>query len=240
MKKIVLISIFICSFYLSAQNEIFPMKGDYIYYKFSEKTDNKKNCIRLYSSLINSKGEYNTSAEEFLSNVSEKCLNLNSMKFTLIGVKNTQVSFIPPIAHDSYFSCTGDIKSEGEAFTLSLPLEIQFLEQNLLFKLLNSDKFKVSSQEITASLKLEFDSENSYSLIFTNFKIIYGGMQGNTSKNEVLNLETILNTLQEKGNLDDKMYANEMQSIQELDKIIKQCAKIYSDELKRTYEIDEL
>jgi hypothetical protein len=57
---------------------------------------------------------------------------------------------------------------------------------------------------------------------------------------EEINLEEVYSALQEKGKLDGKIYDKCKTSLRELDNIIKSCAKIYSEELKRTYEIDEL
>lgn len=221
-----------------AQLDLFPMNGEYIYYEFAENTNNKEHCIRHYSCMTDSTMKMqNPSAMELMQNVRAKCRNLNEQKITLVGLKNTKVSM--SIIPTNNYSCSGEIKTP-DGFHAVLPVEAQLLESNLLFSLLTFGKFKVSSQMITATIKLEFKSNNEYSLIFTNFKINYTGTQGTKVVSEVIDLEEIYKTLQEKGKQNDKMYEKSMKTMQELDSIIKACAELYSKELKRTYELDEL
>lgn len=237
MKKTLLLLCLIQSSLSFAQVDLFPMKGDYIYYEFEEETKNTEHCIMHYSCMIDSTMKSNPSAMELMMNVMKKAQNLNEMRVTLVGLKNTSVNFA--IQPTTSYSCTGEIKSPS-GFYLTLPTGAQLLESNLLFSLFTIGKFKVSSQMITATIKVEFKSKNKYSLIFTNFKIKYNGTQGTKIVTEELDLEEVYKTLQEKGKQDDKMYDKSMQSMKELDEIIKSCAQIYSKELKRTYEIDEL
>jgi hypothetical protein len=211
----------------NCQEVIFPMKGNFIYYSFEEVTNNKKHCIKYYCSSI-----------EFKNNVEKKCKNLNVTKFTLVGPKNTMVNFIVPIHMASNTSCIDEFGSPS--FFLTLPTGDMLFESNLIFSLITVGKFKVSSQMITATVKLKFESENKYSLIFTNFKIKYTGTQGTKMVTEEINLEEVYSALKEKGKQDNKMYDKSIESMKELDNIIKNCAKIFSEELKRTYEIDEL
>jgi hypothetical protein len=187
---------------------------------------------------MDSSGQLNLSSTELMVNVQKKCQNLNEIKFTLVGLKETMVNFMVPTQTTANVSCTGEI-SPG-TFFLTLPTGAMLLENNLLFSLLKVGKFKVYNQVITATVKLKFESKNKYSLIISNFKIKYSGTQGTKLVTEEINLEEVYSALQEKGKLDSKMYDKSMESMRELDNIIKICAKIYSEELKRVYEIDEL
>jgi hypothetical protein len=187
--------------------------------------------------MVDSTMKMNPVATELMQNVTKKCQNLNEMKVTLVGLKNTMVMMMVQPAMS--YSCTGEIKSPN-SFFLTLPVGAHLLEGNLLFSLFTIGKFKVSSQQITATVKLEFKSENEYSLIFTNFKIKYTGTQGTKVITEELDLEDVYKVLKEKGKQDDKMYTKSMESMKEIDEIIRGCAKIYQKELKRTYELDEL
>ena len=237
MKKILLLLQLFQTSLLFAQVDLFPMKGDYIYYEFKEETKNTEHCIMHYSCMMDSTMKMNPSAMELMMNVLKKSQNMNEMKVTLVGLKNTTVNFA--IQPTTNHSCTGEIKSPS-GFYLTLPTGAQLLESNLLFSLFTVGKFKVSSQMITATIKVEFESNNKYSLIFTNFKIKYTGTQGSKVVIEELDLEEVYKTLQEKGKQDDKMYDKGLQTMKEIDEIIKSLANIYSKELKRTYEIDEL
>ena len=237
MKTTLLLLTLIRSTMFFAQDVVFPMKGDYIYYEFAEQTNNTKHCIRHYSCLMDSTKKYNPSARELMMNVKGKCDNLNEMKVTLVGLKNT--SLFMQINPTTDYSCMGEIKTPN-GFNLQLPAGTQLLENNLLFSLFTFGKFKVGIQKITATIKVVFEADNKYSLIFTNFKITYFGSQGTKIIQEELDLEEVYKTLQEKGKQDNKMYDRGIESMKELDQIIKSCANIYSKELKRTYEIDEL
>lgn len=237
MKKLLLFTLTLVNLIGFAQDDLFPLKGSYIYYEFEEETDNTKHCIKHYSAMLDSTGQQNASAMEFMMNVQKKCQNLNEMKVTLVGLKNTMVNMTVQPAMN--YSCTGDIKSPS-GFILTLPTGAQLLENNLLFSLFTVGKFKVSSQMITAVVKVEFEADNKYSLIFTNFKIKYTGTKGTKFITEELDLEEVYSALQENGKQNGKMYDKSMKSMKEINEIIKSCAKIYSNELKRTYEIDEL
>jgi hypothetical protein len=243
MKKLVLIKYCVLLFIGisikgNCQEDFFSMKGSYIYYNFDEVTNNTKHCIMHYSSYMDSSGQINASSTELMVNVQKKCQNLNEIKLTLVGLKETMVNFMVPTQMTANVSCTGEISSG--TFFLTLPTGAILLENNLLFSLFTAGKFKVSGQMITATVKVKFESKNKYSLIISNFKIKYIGTQGTKLITEEINLEEVYTALQEKGKLDGKMYDKCMTSMRELDKIIKSCAKIYSEELKRTYEIDEL
>lgn len=221
------------------QEDIFPMKGNYIYYNFEEQTNNTKHCIKYYSSFNDSTGTFNGKAQEFTMGVQKKCQNMNELKVSLTGLKNTMVAFMIQAQYSPTFSCTGELTSPSP-FVLGLPTGAMLLEDNLLFSLFTAGKFKVTSQVITATIKVKFESKNKYSLIISNFKIKYTGTKGNKIISEELNLEDVYSALQEKGKQSGKMYDKGMESMKEIDKIIRGCAKVYQEELKRIYEIDEL
>lgn len=231
-RSVILAVLFVSPLIASSQDDLFPMKGNYIYYDFEEETNNTKHCIKYYSSALDSLGQPNTSASEFVIAVMKKCMNLNELKVTLGGLKNTDIKFMvnPSLSKD----CAGEIKSPN-AFTLKLPTGTQILEDNILFSLLTVGKFKVSGQSISATVKVVFKSGNKYSLVFTNFQITYFGTQGTKVVNETLNLEDVYKNLK-----NSRMYDKGKKSMQEIDELVKACAKIYSQELKRIYEIDEL
>lgn len=237
MKKLLLITLTLVNLIGFAQDDLFPMKGSYIYYEFEEETDNTKHCIKHYLSGLDSTGQVNASAIEFKANVQKKCQNLNEIKSTLVGLKHTTVNMAIQLAVN--YSCTGEIETP-HGFYITLPTGAKLLENNLLFSLFTVGKFKVLSQNITAVVKVEFEADNKYSLIFTNFKIKYTGTKGTKYITEELDLEEVYSALQENGKQNGKMYDKSMKSMKEIDEIIKSCAKIFSKELKRTYEIDEL
>lgn len=218
-----------------SQDDLFPMKGNYIYYDFEEETSNTKHCIKHYSSSLDSTGQINSSAGELALAVQQKCKNLNELKVTLVGLKNTQVMirFTPSMTK----GCTGEI-STPTGLMLILPTGTQLLEDNLLFSLVTIGKFKVSSQSISATIKVVFKSNNKYSLTFSNFQITYSGTQGSKYVTEVVNLEDVYKSLRSDPN--NRMYDKGMKSMKEIDDLVRGCARIYSQELKRVYEIDEL
>ena len=238
MRKLFLILIIGASFNSNCQEVILPMKGNYIYYNFTEETNNKKYCINHYFYIQDSLG-INGSAYDLIASVGKKCSNLNELKVTLVGLKNTIVSFSLQGKLQLNSKCTGEIQ-HPLAVNLTLPTGAMLLEGHLLFDLFTIGKFKVSSQKISASVKIKIESENKYSLIFTNFQINYTGTQGVKFINETLNLEDVYNSLKKNGTQNNKMYDKGMESMREMDEIIKGCARIYSEELKRVYEIDEL
>lgn len=231
-RLITLTVLFILPLIASSQDDLFPMKGDYIYYDFEEQTHNTKHCIKYYSSVYDSLGQSNSSASEFVIAVMKKCMNLNELKVTFRGLKNTDIKFMinPSLTKD----CIGELNSPN-GFTLKLPTGTQILENNILFSLLTIGKFKVYGQLISATVKVVFKSDTKYSLVFTNFQITYYGTQGTKAVNETLNLEEVCKNLK-----NSRMYDKGKKSIQEIDKLVKACAKVYSQELKRIYEIDEL
>lgn len=237
MKTTLLLILLLQSTIIFSQDDLFPMKGDYIYYEFNEKTNNTDHCIAYYSDIIDSTHKHNNTSIEFMTNVLKKVSNMNELKFTLTGLKNVQVIF--GIEPAELTDCTEEIKTPN-GLKLTLPTGAMLLEDNLLFSLITSGKFKVYQQSIAATVKVKFISDNEYSLIFTNFKINYIGTKGSSAITEELDLEEVYKTLQEKGKQNDKMYDKAMETMKELDEIVKGCAKIYSEELKRTYQLDEL
>ena len=220
----------------------FPMKGSYIYYQFDESTANKKYCIKHYSNQYEN-GQMNTSASEFAQNVQKKAQNLDKLKlnlFSTTGVSKTTVTFLIYSSQVNSDSCVGEV-SMPLALQLTIPVQNQLFEDVVIFALCTSGKFKISGQMITATVKVKFKDKNNYSLIFTNFKIVYMGMKGlNTMIKEELSLEDIYNEIQKNGSQKDKMYTKGKNTMKEIDSFVKACAKIYQDELKRIYEIDEL
>jgi hypothetical protein len=235
--KALLVYFVFCTFSLYSQKDLFPMKGDFIYYEFKETTSNKNRCIKQYFCMYDSTETLALfqPAYELQNNVKTKCRDLN--KYSISG-QNPIVLF-PALMGSKANDCLGEIPSPS-SLCIILPGEVSFLESTLLGSLLNSNKLKVLSQQIKASIKIKFYSKNEYSISFTNFKITYSGKKGNEILNETLDLEAVYKTLLEKGKQSDKMYDRSLEAFTELDNMIKFIAKTYSDELKRIYQIDEL
>ncbi|AEA44306.1 hypothetical protein [Fluviicola taffensis] len=238
MFKLILLLAYISALTTAHSQDLFPMKGDYIYYDFEEETHNTKHCLKYYSSQLDSANQYNQGASELMTAVRSKAQNLNELKVTLVGLKNTTVNFTASPSLAKMTSCIGEIKNPA-SLLLGLPTGAQLLEESLLFSLSSVGKFKVSGQYITATVKVVFKSDNKYSLVFTNFQITYIGTQGLKAVTEVLNLEEVYKSLKN-GDSRSKMYNRGMKSMKEIDDLVKSCARIYSQELKRIYEIDDL
>lgn len=242
MKSITLITFSLISLFVFSQDDIFPMKGSYIYYSFKEETSNTKHCLGHYFSYVDESGNTNPSAMELNSAVLKKGTNLNENRLSLSGLnnRNTSVTFTVPFTNT--FSCTDD-KKAPVGLNLKLPSGVRLLEKNILFSLLTSKNLKITAQWITATVKIEFESTNKYNLIFTNFTVHYQGTQGPLNMKlatEELDLEDIYNTLNSKGKQNGKMYDKSMETMREVDRLVNACAEIFSKELKRTYEVDEL
>lgn len=237
MKSTIILFLSLFSTTAFCQTDSLPMKGNYVYYEFNEKTSNTKHCIAYYSTATDSTGAPNRSAVQFGANVSKKTLNLNKNQLSLTGLKNTTIMFTVPVGTSR--KCKGEMNGAG-SIMMTLPTGGSLLEYNFLYSLFTIGKFKVSSQVISATVNIKFISDNEYTLVFTNFVITYAGHKGGEFVQEVLNIEDIYKSLQTDGKQDGKMYDKAMESITDLDTIVKALAKIYSEELKRTYELDEL
>lgn len=233
-----LLAFFVLStFSLFAQEDLFPMKGDFIYYEFKETTSNKNRCIKQYFCMHDGNTvELFQPSTDLKNSIDTKCRELN--KYSISG-QNPEVEFESPLG-DFVKDCIVDLNAPFSTLLIGFPAEVPFLEKTLLGSLLNSNKLKVISLGIIASMKIKFYSKNEYSIIFTNFKISYFGKKGNDILEETLDLETVYKTLLEKGKQNDKMYDRSLEAFTELDNMIKFIAKTYSDELKRIYQIDEL
>jgi hypothetical protein len=194
--------------------------------------------LKYYSSSVDSANQIIQGASELALTVRMKAQNLNEMKVTLVGLKNTLVTFAVNPSLTIMTGCTGEIKSPN-GLLLSLPAGTQLLEESLLFSLVTIGKFKVSGQSISATVKVVFKSDNKYSLVFTNFQITYYGTQGTKVVTEMLNLEDVYKNLKN-GDPNSKMYDRGMKSMKEIDELVKACARIYSEQLKRVYETNEL
>lgn len=232
------LSLIAVSSHVFSQQNIFPIKGDYIYYEFSEQTNNSRYCLTHYSSMLDSNGQHNPSAMNFMTNVTSKCQNINNTEIKLTGLKNTLVTFFVQASASLPHSCGGEIGTPS-SLTMILPTAASLLEGNLLFSLFTSGKFKVSSQIITASTKVKFDSWNKYTLIFYNIRVKYFGTKGNKAVSEEINMEDLY-SLTQKNESSNRMYNKGITTMVEVDRIIRACAKTYSEELKRVYELDEL
>ena len=226
--------LFILIFNISfSQDTIFPFKGKYIFYSYEEKAENVKHCLKYYLSSLDSLNQNNGSSTELMLSLKNKSRNLNSIS------KGKQVIFdVNPIL-TNWTGCVGEVKN-ANGLLITLPTGTQWLEENLLFSLLTVGKFKISSQSITATVKVSFTSRNTYNLSFSNFKITYGGIKGSEYITQELNLEDVYSNIKNNKGQNDKMYDKGIESMIEIDKIVKECAKIFSQEFKRIYEIDDL
>ena len=223
----------LCAFSLYSQKDLLPIKGDFIYYEFKEKTSNKKHFIKNYFVAGETAGNLSV-------NIQRRVMDLNKIS---IGGGDPTVQFEPPIGMPSYdgklLDCKEDIRSL-EGLTVGLSSESSWLKNIFFLTRVNEDKLKVTGQAITAVVKLKFYSDNEYSLILTDFKIGYSGTKGKSIVTETLNLDDVYKSVQEKGKQDDKLYDRASESFVELDNMIKEISKIYSEELKRAIQLDEL
>jgi hypothetical protein len=64
MTKTLLLLLLFQTSLLFAQDDLFPIKGDYIYYEFEEETKNTEHCIMHYSCMIDSTMKSNPSTME--------------------------------------------------------------------------------------------------------------------------------------------------------------------------------
>lgn len=238
MKKIIVLVLLLAGTWVNtfAQDLVeLPMKGKYIYYSFENIESNSKRCLRDYFLSVDPSGRLSTLSNSIILGIYQKVANLNKTTFSYVNIKNTNVilTFLPELN----YSCEGEINFNVGVF---LPKGSMFFESNLLYSLITMNKFKVVSQSITLKGKLKFKSANEYNLIFTNFVINYAGMQGNTILNEVLNLEDVYAEIQKLGGQKNKMYDRGINTLKELDILIKKIAALISSEIIKTYEIDEL
>lgn len=87
MKSITLITFSLISLFVFSQDDMFPMKGSYIYYSFNEETSNTKHCLGHDFSYVDESGNTNPSAMELNSAVLKKGTNLNENRLSLSGKK---------------------------------------------------------------------------------------------------------------------------------------------------------
>lgn len=236
MKKFLLVILVLKALSTHAQEFAFPMKGSYIYYKFDEDTKNSKNCIRHYFLALDKTKGSNGVAMELLQNVSNKVSKNLAVKTNYNFV---EVFFFPPIYSGVEYSCEGDVTTGGQ-LGMALPTD----GQSLLSSVFNTKKFKVESQTVSAKVKIQTNSPNKYSLIFSNFQIEYRGVKNTLTTQdlitEVVSLEDVYSAVKENAESDKRMYTRSTETFKEIDRIVNSIAKIYSEELKKTYELDEL
>jgi hypothetical protein len=220
-----------------------PMKGSFIYYSFNETMSNEKHCLKYFSTGIDKNGTFST-PPNFMENVRNQIQNLNKTSYKLSGrIEQTMVLFTPSFYAGDFSNTNLENHCKGEAagdFSLILPVEnTSLLEGYLFFELATRKKFKIATQSIHAVPKIIWTSDNQYSLVFTQFRIKYMGREGSTMKQEEASLEEIYEALK-KNESNKKMYDNGMETMLEIDRIVKECARIYSQELKKAIEFDEL
>jgi hypothetical protein len=220
LKICVLLSVFCFSQSKSTEDDTtvfeFPMKGDFIYYNLEHSMSNSKHDVNYYLNFNNS---------DFYQNFITKSINNFSFKFS--ASKAALKCFISP-----------PLIGENGTLNVNLPVGFNLLESNLLYSLITIKKFKITSERIDATIKLEVNSENSYSLIFTNFLITYGGNEGGASKFETLDLEEVYNELKNKQTLDNKMYDKTAKNLQDVDRLVKEIDALFFKELDKVIRMD--
>ena len=228
MKKIIFVLAYLFySFSVSAQIKptevdtqflVFPMKGNFICYSFPHTMSNTKNDLKHYLSFTDSENS------DFYTNFGAKSMSF-AFSFSFIN-KKTQCFIIPPLI------------GENGSIELTLPTGSNLLESNLYFQLLTIKKFKVSSESVTATLKLELNGKNGYTLTFTNFLITFGGMQGGAFKIETLDLENVYNEIKANKKLDNKMYDKSAKNLKEIDDFVKKIDELFYKELDKVIQMD--
>jgi hypothetical protein len=194
---------------------VFPMKGDFIHYSLSHTMSNTKHDLKHYLTFENS----------------DFCKNFMQKK-ALIEFSNS--------SNKKQIDCNIPLPIVGQNGTLvlDLPTGVSLLEGNLLFQILTIKKFKINSEVVSATVKLEINGENGYTLIFTNFVIGYSGYQGGAEKIEILNLEDIYNQIKRNQSSEGKMYDKTVKNIMEIDKVINQIDELFHTELDKVIRMD--
>ncbi len=191
----------------------FPMKGEFIYYDLKHTTNNLNHDLIFYFDMDQS---------DFYNNFITKSFNLSTNAFS----KGTQCNISPPFPREA-----------GE-LNINLPAGVALLDQNLLFALVTWKKFKVKETIVSAVVKLEVTSKNSYSLVFTNFLITYYGYEGAKWKSETLDLEVVIGELKQSGKLDGKMYDKTNKNMLEIHRIVKSIDELFETELLKAIKRD--
>lgn len=196
---------------------VFPMKGDFIYYSLSHTMSNTKHDLKYY---------FNRDNSNFYKNFMKKSAD-NALSGSFLNFKGyTMFVMNPPVIGGN-----GWMK-------LTFQSGKHLVEDHLLFKLLTIKKFKVSSQDIEATLKLEFNGDSSYTLCFTNFVITYYGNEGGVFKRETIDLEAVYNEIKQKQSLDGKMYDKSAKNLIEIDKFVNEIDKLFYTELDKVIRMD--
>lgn len=194
---------------------VFPMKGDFINYSLSHTMSNTKHDLMYYLTMSNS---------DFYKNFITKSTTL---AFSFSAFKKQTKCFIST----PMFGRNGNL-------TLTLPTGVSLLEGNLLFELITFKKFKISSEAVNATIKLELAENNSYTLRFTNFLITYSGMEGGAFKTVTLDLEDVYNEIKQKQRLDGKMYDKSAKNLMEIDKFVHIVDELFYTELDKVIRMD--
>jgi hypothetical protein len=121
---------------------------------------------------------------------------------------------------------------------LTLPTGASLLEGNLLFELITFKKFKIYSETVDATIKLELAENNSYTLTFTNFLITYSGTESGAFKTVTLDLEDVYNEIKQKQSLDGKMYDKSAKNLMEIDKFVHVVDELFYTELDKVIRMD--
>jgi hypothetical protein len=238
-KKFLLIFILHSSLFLQGQQTILPMKGKYIFIEFREKTNNTKRPILDYFSVAN-EGKGNS----LYQNCLPKYMEFYKFSWnTNIFSSKLKSDFTRIMASHCFLDNNGEIHLPGYMQIMLSP-QSNFLDNSGLGLLLNMSKKKIISHHINADMILEVHSNNEYSLIITNFKYftqyIKGSFSGESGSN-VINVEELINVVNDKENKYRKTEKETAQKyIEFIEKLTKGIAKVFQEELKRMYEIDEL
>jgi hypothetical protein len=218
-----------------------PIKGNYIFFDFREKTSNTKRPILDYFSVSdNKKG----------ASLFQNCLP-KYMEFYKFSWNNNLFSsrlksdFTGILAQNCFLDHQGEIVMTPGYLQIMLSPQSNFLDNSGLGLLLNINKKKIVSHHIKADMILKVHSNNEYSLIFTNFKYhtqyIRGGAFSGEVGSDIINVEELLTIINDKENKYRKTEKETAQKyIEFIDKLTKGIASVFQAELKRMYEIDEL
>jgi len=241
MRHIILFFILHTCLFLRSQVNSLPIKGNYIFFDFREKTSNTKRPILDYFSVSdNKKG----------ASLFQNCLP-KYMEFYKFSWNNNLFSsrlksdFTGILAQNCFLDHQGEIVMTPGYLQIMLSPQSNFLDNSGLGLLLNINKKKIVSHHIKADMILKVHSNNEYSLIFTNFKYhtqyIRGGAFSGEVGSDIINVEELLTIINDKENKYRKTEKETAQKyIEFIDKLTKGIASVFQAELKRMYEIDEL
>ena len=194
---------------------VLPMKGDFIYYSLSHTMSNTNHDLTYY---------FTWDSTDFYKNFGSKSTGL-AFSFSAFKKQTQCFISIPMVGYN------GNLK-------LTLPTGGSLLDGNLLFELITFKKFKIYSESVDATIKLELAENNSYTLIFTNFLITYSGMQDGAFKTVTLDLEDVYNEIKQKQSLDGKMYDKSAKNLMEIDKFVHIVDELFYAELDKVIRMD--